>query len=244
MVLIRVIWLGKFLNRGSIMEKEKEKLTLREILKNKQYKAIIKLGFYFILIFVLIVYVRTAPTSTGKIQNGLNGESVELSSIYSKNFNFRYTLTIGNKDIVYNGKQYLNKVLFTDLSTNKKYFIQDSLVLEYSGDKYVLSNNPVQIFNYIDVELLAKILSESVKDDDDYVIEIDKFLDIIGKSKDNVEENNEEEILIETEQNDGQINKIVFNIPASLYPEKQIEDDFVLELEYFDFGKNEDFNVN
>lgn len=229
-------------------EKEKKKFKLIDLFRNKQYYAILNLVFYFILILVLIIGVRTTSNSSTniKLENKTNkiGSSVVegFDNIKKRNFEFKYTLELDDKKIVYEGREYNNKVSFKDLSTNKQYLIQDDITIEKQGNQSVLVSSPVQYFNYLDTEIIERILSKTRKDEEDYIISMNDFLSIVEENY-NPENKNDNEMFINLNKKNGIITQISMEITDFVNMTTGSIKKANLTLEYFDFGVVDDIEI-
>ena len=215
---------------------EKKKFKISDLYNNKRYYAIANLAFYGILIICLIIFVRGIPdpvennnnnNSNGTVQSSVEG----FSNIKNKNYNFKYTLVYDNKTVINTGKQSGNSITFT--VDDKEYFYQDGLFFEKENDKFVLCDYEIKYFDYFNVDIIEKFLSENKKQDETYVISKEKISEVLNK------ETNIESMSITLTKSNGIITKINFEIteisPMSVRP--------VVLLEYSDFGLVEEFNI-
>lgn len=225
---------------------EKKKITVKDIFTNKQYKAIASLIFYGCVILALIVFIRTTPTQTQTINNNNNSDTiVETSvpgfqSIKHKNFNFKYILEDGENKTVYEGKQSNNAISFLETSESlpekKEFFYEDGLFFEKENEKYVLSKFKINYFNFFDVDLLEKIISNSEIDEDEYIISVEKFGKIIG---DTSLTDPDKEISISMEKKNNTITKIELDLSELSADLTSI----FLDLEYSNFNLIDDFSL-
>ena len=220
---------------------EKKKLSFKEIVTNKQYRAIANLIFYGCIILALIILVRTTPSSNSngysKDRNGNNiiETSVDgFQDIKNKNFNFKYTLADGDTEKIYEGKQYNDVISFN--SSGKEYFLEDGIFLEKENDNYVLSKFDIEYFNYFDVDLLEKILSKCKISDNEYTISLNEFGKVIGSS-DLTDEDVYISIIVEKK------NKIITKLEFDLSEMIKTKEDLYLTLEYSNFNLIDEFSI-
>lgn len=228
-------------------ENKKKKFNILDIVRNKQYYAIANLVFYFILILLLVIMFRTSSSDTNKNNNSSNNgnQNTEVSqidgfdSIKQKNFNFKYTLKVDLKETVYEGKERENKIFFKDITNSKEYFIKDDVFLVKEKEQYVLTDSPVRYFNYLDVDIIESIISKSTKEEDEYIITIDEFANIISDN----DKTSNDEIYIELEKQNGIITKVTMDLTnyAELIDSKI--NDVKLTLQYYNFNLIEDFDI-
>lgn len=225
---------------------EKKKFKLIDLVKNKQYYAIANLVFYSCLILVLIIGIRTSPSTSDNSSNlNNNGSNAQTkiegySNIKNKNYNFKYILSVDNVKTEYIGKQRENKILFTDKTNNKEYFVQDNIVLVKENNKFVLSDFKTQYFNYLDVDVIEEILSLSTKDEDEYIITGENFEKIISSKG----ISDDYEIYIQIHKTNNIITKIDFDLTEYVTLNvKNIIGSVKLELEYSNFNLIEEFDI-
>ncbi|MGN1000806.1 MAG: hypothetical protein ACI4OG_02600 [Bacilli bacterium] len=228
-------------------ENKKKKFSILDIVRNKQYYAIANLVFYFILILLLVIMFRTSSSDTNTNNNSSNNgnQNTEVSQIdgfdgiKQKNFDFKYTLKVDLKETVYEGKERENKIFFKDITNSKEYFIKDDVFLVKEKEQYVLTDSPVRYFNYLDVDIIESIISKSTKEEDEYIITIDEFANIISDN----DKTSNDEIYIELEKQNGIITKVTMDLTnyAELIDSKI--NDVKLTLQYYNFNLIEDFDI-
>lgn len=229
-------------------EQQNKKFRLIDLIKNKRYYAILNLTFYSILIIVLIIGVRGGNNSTNNSLNNklnFNNETAIVDgfqNIKNKNFMFTYTLQKDNEKIIYEGKQNNNKIFFKNLQDNKEYVIQDSVILEKKEEQYVLTESPIQYFDYLNVDLIEQLLSKLRKDESDYILSMNDFIAIIN-SEEKTNEYYDEDIFVEVKKQNNIITELVFNITPFVSLKESNVNSVKLYLQYKDFGLVEDFEI-
>ena len=229
-------------------KEEKSRFHIIDIFRNKQYYAIANLSFWFIIIIILIVMMRISNPSVNSdsIKTSTNVENEFVSNIdgftniKNKNFKFKYILTLSNEEIIYDGKQRNDKILFNDIKLNKEYYVQNDMVLEKEGTNYVLSKNPVKYFNYLDIDLIEKILLNSHLEENEYIISCTDFSKNISDEK----EFNDEYIYIQLIKTNDIITKVIIDLGEYVNAVDSNIKSAKLELQYYDFNQVEDFNIN
>lgn len=223
---------------------EEKKFKLIDIFRNKRYYAIANLVFWFGILLVLIIIARLTP-ETNNVNNSENDLEIKsefsgFSYIKNKNFNFKYTLLVNKENMstetIYEGKEYNSKILFKD-NKNNEYFIQDNLILKKEKGNFVLSKNPCEYFDYLNVDLVEKILLKSTLDSDGgYILPLNEYLEILGQ---NVEETDKTIYIDITKNDQGVITTIEMDLSETNQTLKSVE----LKLEYSSFGEIEDFDI-
>ena len=229
---------------------EKKKFKLIDLIKNKQYYAILNLTFYSILIIVLIIGVRSGESNKTNKPLGTNESSVVeqktivegFQNIKNRNFEFAYTLETDNVKTIYTGKQSNKKVYFKDTTNNKEYMIQENITLEKKGEQYILSDSPISYFNYIDIELIEKILSKLTKDETDYIISLKDFVSIV-EDEEQIDENFDDDIFVEIKKQNNVITELTLDITCFVNLNQTDIKEAKLNLKYQNFGLVEDFEI-
>ncbi len=223
---------------------EEKKFKLIDIFRNKRYYAIANLVFWFGILLVLIIIARLTP-ETNNVNNSENDLEIKsefsgFSYIKNKNFNFKYTLLVNKENMstetIYEGKEYNSKILFKD-NKNNEYFIQDNLILKKEKDNFVLSKNPCEYFDYLNADLVEKILLKSTLDSDGgYILPLNEYLEI---TEQNIEETDKTIYIDITKNDQGVITTIEIDLSETNQTLKSVE----LKLEYSSFGEIEDFDI-
>lgn len=218
------------------VEKEK-KFKISEIFTNKRYYAIANLVFYSVLILILIASVRSNPTSkvNGSDNNNAQGNYVEgFQHIKSKNFNFMYVVKSKEQEIIYDGKQRDDKILFVNQLDKKEYFKQKGIILEKKENDYVLNTTFKSYFDFFDVDLINDILQSARFEDGEYFISNKDFSEKVGfpQTEDTVYG-----AYIQTIKQNDIITSIVFDFSEI---DTNIE---TITLQYKNYGLVEDFDI-
>lgn len=227
-------------------ENENKKFSIVELFKNKQYYAILNLSFYSLLIIALIVFVRVGSgNGTSQQDQNINGntttsEVIGFDYIKNKNFEFSYSLKIDSSDLLYQGKQFGNKILFTDITNNKDYYVNEDIYLVKQENQYILTESPLQYFNYLSVELIESILKATISDENELVISLGEFLTIIGNTTDY---NSDDDIIINLVKQNNNIRKIEMDITSYIQLTRPEIENAFLVLDYSNFNLVEDIKI-
>jgi len=227
-------------------ENKNKKFNIVELFKNKQYYAILNLSFYSLLIIALIIFVRVGSgNATGRQDQNIDGnttasEVAGFDYIKNKNFEFSYNLKIDSSDLLYEGKQSGNKILFKDLTNNNNYFVNEDIYLVKQESQYILTESPLQYFNYLAVDLIENILKATKSDENELVISLKEFLTIIG---DNTDYNSDDDIIINLVQQNNNISRIEMDITSYIQLTKPEIENAFLVLNYSNFNLVEDIKI-
>ena len=214
--------------------KEKFK-NLKELMADKKYGSLIKLGLWFIFLLFVVIYVRVlnskqpkyAPTE--KLPETITEGVKPLKDVNSYEFSFEYTF---NNDVfLVTGKRYNTKWLIN--YNDNEYYFDDSDMLKENEPAtnienfyYILMLDAKKIYEYL---LTAEIIYKQ------------EFADNVVKinSKFNLEDS---EIIIET----SELNNQLENISANLTNYCILKDENCLSLKvlikYSNLNLVEDFN--
>ncbi len=231
------------MDNNEVKEEKKKKFNVLDIFRNKRYYAIANLSFWSVIIIILSICVRVSEPQS-EINSPNTGQTqiqtIEgFEKIKKKNFRFKYSLLLSNNSYVFEGKQSNDKILFNDVKNNKEYFIKNDVVLVKNNNNYILDKTPVKYFNYIDVELIEKILLSSQLEDTKYIISCNDFSKII--MNDNIFE--DKHIYITLIRTTGIITKIQMDLGEYVNSIDSNVKSAKLDLEYYDFDLVEDFDI-
>lgn len=223
------------------MKDKKDKLTFKEFISNKQYRAILYLGVYFIIFLVLILMVRLSPNKISTRTNTKEDTIITegFNSIKNKNYNFKYTLSIDGKEETYIGKQNNDKILFTYL--NDEFFINGGVNSKKQGTDYIIKKDGVyKYFDFFDIALLEKIFEKSEENGENHKISLTNFIEIIG-SDINVE--NDDFLDVKIVKHNNIITEIDIDLTKyALLLNEKIEN-VSLKLEYSNFNLIDEFDI-
>lgn len=146
--------------------KKNKKINIKEILQDKQKRAILILGLYFIFFLFLTISIRSnykeqAPDTTAEIiNNEFAPEKISMDS-----YSYEYKIMKEGTLNIYKGKKYKNKEQF--IFNNNEYFKENEQVFKKnvgnSVDDFTWEEveNPLIYSEYLDFDYLNKILEKS-----------------------------------------------------------------------------------
>ena len=140
----------------------KLKKFINVIKTDKQKRAWLVLFGYFIFFFVVVLMIRTAPTNDSNISN-TNLKNIDISSIKNNNYHYKYTINIDRNNIVYEGETSNNKSLFYKSinGASENYYEESDVYYIKINGIWTTSTNPYDLYSFIDIETIEKILEES-----------------------------------------------------------------------------------
>ena len=229
------------------MKKKKKKLVFNS-LRDERIRSTIIMAFYIALFLVLIINIKTNKNSDIVKKEEKNNliNSIEDVKKYldSNNFSFTYVLKIDDQNYIYMGKKYDYKSKFSyqrNIEKDNYYQSSKEFYIE-KNDDYVRTDNPFQYFDFSDSSMISKLITESSYNKRDNIYEINNvdFSKVI-KGKDILKNKNINTIDISF--TDSDIVRVTIDFTNYV---KEIEDNhnlIVLDLEYRDFGKIADFQI-
>lgn len=208
---------------------KKEKLTLKEKLKDKRERAKIELIAYGIFFIGVIIFARVLGGYTKNIDtNNLDTNSF-INTIKD---NYEYDIQITLNDSIY---QYYGKVLGNNSTINlkvdnqiNKYYLMNKKYYALEEENYILTDEetvyPYIDYRYLNIKNIMKYISIATKENKTYKI---KLSDIIL--------NNESEEYITIKVEEGDKNIIVDYTELFKITEKNIEK-MVVNITYNNIG--------
>lgn len=234
---------------NNVNETNERKFKVTDLITNKRYTAILNLVLGFGTIIILIIMIRmsggSVPNNTD-INNNNVSEVEGFNNIKGKNFNFKYILKENEKQVVYEGKQRENKILFTDITNKNEYYVIGDVVSMKKGNDYIISNNPSKYFDFFDVDLVEEIISKAKSDGEEYTISNESFASIINSGDTNIKEVDDDEssgdIYIDITKSNEVIVKIEFDFEEYTPLTYKNVKTATLTLEYSNFNLIDDFS--
>jgi len=250
------------MNRSEPNTSKKNKLSMKDIMTDRKYRARAILVFYAILFTIVIIWSRSLPETVDKPKNNSKEETpnakVEeeifegFELIAEKNFEFTYTFELNKNKIISSGKKHENKEQFISTvneNDSVDYLVDGSFVKakDKSKDKYVEINKPFIILDYFDISLINKILLASVKiSETELTISNSELCLLINCSFENEEAINKIELDL---KNNNIVNIKIDCLSLMSSVELNPEESELIEkasiiLEYKNFNLVENFNIN
>lgn len=133
---------------------------IKEIKKQKNGKAILFFGFYFVFFLILILFVRFAPRHPIGKSNYENGTPIYFSYgvLNSKNYNFNISVNIDDNNNSYVGEK--NGDIESFEFNSKKYYRNNDDYYELN-DKWGKVDNPYVGYSFIDGQNIIKLVNSS-----------------------------------------------------------------------------------
>ena len=236
---------------------DKQDFTPRDIIDNKQYRAILILVFYAIFFIGIIISARSNfNKNKSKTENKTENKTEEkttkkdnLNGFYTSknaNFEYKYTLVIEDKTMhtkVYEGKKYKDKDSYTLTEDGKvkTYTSDEEYTFEKKDGQTILSENTYYLINYFNPDVISSIVKKSVYvDNNNYTInnrELGKLLKSSVSMAD-VKENS-----IKLYYTQDKITKIEINYSNYANTLDNKVKSAKLTLEYKSFDSVEDFDI-
>ncbi len=233
-----------------------KKVNWKEKVKEPKFKAYVFFGFYAVFFLVLIIMIRTSParkeenpTLTPSSSNTPVEDNVNI-----KNYQYIYTVNEDDHSLVYMGKAYDHKELFTFVNetTNTYYRLNDHFFKKVEGN-FVVDSNPYLYESFYNVDNLDELIKnkDAFQEGNEatYTVPISDILDIYYPEENYngfvVDEIEDVKVTV-TEINE-KIVKVVFQLdPLAKYLSQVEEASFThltITLEYYDYGKITDFDM-
>lgn len=206
----------------------------------KRIKALIFLGIYLIL-FIVIITSNQKNNITK--ENKIDKDNIQnTKQLENANFEYKYTIILDDLTCIYNGKKYEHKDLYTLIcnSEEKYYYTNNGITLVKENDKYVLTDKIYYLFDYLEIDNILKILKNVVKDNNMYTITNIKLGDITTIFN-NSNQTNQVNIYYDSNKN---ISKIELNLLNYAKYVGKANDKAQIILEYFSYGKVNNFNIS
>ncbi len=140
------------------MKEKKEKLRFREIWKNKRYRAMIILGFYFVFFLFLIGSIRS---SRGNVPPTSDTTTTNISFESLDNYEATYTFTIDSASHFVYTTRYQEEEVIEVEETNEEYYIKGDTF--YSVKDQKLETTSDQLYGLSFFKLRPDELSKLLK---------------------------------------------------------------------------------
>ena len=159
-------------------EKKKEKLTLRERLKDKRERAKIELMLYAVFFVGVIIFARILGSNSNYVEDTNNITEESFISTLEDNFEYYTIVTINDNTYEYYGKvlgnnSTINLKVDNQIKSyylmNKKYYVQEegNYILTEEEEVYPYINN-----RYLNIDNIKNYLELSTKDNDTYKVKL------------------------------------------------------------------------
>ena len=241
---------------------KKNKISMKDIMTDRKYRARAILAFYAILFTAVIIWSRSMPEipkkkDTNKEENNavVKEEIFEgFELISEKNFEFTYTFTLNENKIISSGKKHKNKEMFISTVNDEEsieYLVDGSFVKakDKTKNKYVEINKPFIMLDYFDVTTINKILLKSEKvSETELTISNKELCLLINCTTENEEDINKIKLELKND-NIVSIDIDCLSLMPSLNLNPEGEEEELVEkaniiLEYKNFNLVENFDIN
>ena len=135
--------------------------NIKNILKTPRGKAISFFSFYLIFFIVIIVMIRSNPST---LDDDVITPKFDFSLIESNNYHFHYQDVLGNSSIIYDGDRNNDSALFTksDSVNSLSIYSSGSIYLgKGTNNEYVMIDNPYLFPELKDLDSIKKMLNKA-----------------------------------------------------------------------------------
>lgn len=143
---------------------KKFKNIVEEIKSDPQKKAWFFLAGYFIFFLIIILMLRTNYSSNSYDTNtNSNLKDFSIYNIKKENYHFKYTVSLDQSIITYEGEVNNSKSLFNKNNNGiveNYYKLEDTYYNKVNG-VWTISNNPYILSSFTDIEKIEKILENA-----------------------------------------------------------------------------------
>ena len=221
-------------------EGQEKKFNIKELFSNKQYRAILILVFYAVLFVIIISSIRLNNNPI-KVDNDNemsqdDGEVLKgYELIHNNNFAYKYTVSLDDRVITYDGKKNGNKEEFivSDGENVRTYYINDKDIFIKNADTYTKSDKPYFVFDFFDTAIVENILKGSIFDEEQQVISNKSLQNIVSEYNINIEDGNNTITVSYRNYNITQISLDLSNYSKAI---GEPYNSLIITLEYYDFN--------
>lgn len=197
---------------------------IKELLKNKRYRALIILGLYLVFMSFVVMSIRTAPTNETKVDNRL--EEFKLKT----NYNYTYTIKTTKDEIVETktilGTRYNNK---NQLIYEDKTYLFDNVLIGFPINEIDLSK--------LTYDYIYSYIKESTNINDIYTLKLSNFMKIVN----GVNITSENNILINILFTNNIVNQIEIDLTKYVNFNQELYDQYIVTINYSNIGNVVDF---
>lgn len=206
---------------------KKEKMTLKERLKDKRERAKIELMAYGIFFLVVIVFARLLGSTSNNIENNNSAETSSFITKLEDNYEYDMLVTINENTYKYYGKVLGNNSTINLETEDKKYsyYLMNKKYYALEEENYILTDEeevyPYIDYRYLNIKTIKEYISIATKENNTYKVKIKNII-INADSEEyftiNIEEGDKNIVIDYTpllKIINKNINKVVVNITYS-----------------------------
>ncbi len=165
------------------------KKEVKQLWSNPKGKALIKIGIYTLLIFIIVIYLSLSNIFSNHINtnnsNNINNNSKTIIEKLNNNYAFKYEINIeedSNYTYIYEGKVKDKKMIITKIEDDIKsnyYILNDKYYLK-KEDSYLLVSEKslydVIDYEYLNIDNIKTYLNLADKNGDNYQIKVSDII--------------------------------------------------------------------
>lgn len=233
-----------------MMDKIKKFIKLLKDLNNTpRGKAVLFFGFYAIFFIALFIFMAIGRSKNYNSNNiNYNTSKISFASLKG-DFEYSYKFYIDEDISIYNGKRKNNDEIF--IFNNLEYYNADGTFYQKSNGNYVTVDNPYIYREFMDIDIIKNLIdvssffSKTEYENGDIMYNYKITTSTIIKELENLNTDiddipNEISVYMSKDRN---IKNIKFNLNSYGLFKHISMNRFVIELNYFNYGKVIDFNV-
>lgn len=227
-------------------------INIRKILKNPQYRGIIVLALYFVFFLIIIIGLRTTNSNSSSSNQQKNDSNFEydLTIINSNNYYFSYEVDLNNNKIVYDGKKYADKEMFTKTSDSgvESFYNYNDNYFKNINNVWSKTENPYLFPDFRTYTVIEKLLTTATYESKtefnnkskiyNYQISTTSINKIVDKINIDIADNPNTILITTNEQN--QVIRIEMNLNSYISYKNQSNNQLKLILNYSKFGEVEE----
>lgn len=227
-------------------------INIKKILKNPQYRGIIVLALYFVFFLIIIIGLRTtnSNSSSNMQQKTDNNFEYDLTIINSNNYYFSYEVDLNNNKIVYDGKKYADKEMFTKTSDSgvESFYNYNDNYFKNINNVWSKTENPYLFPDFRTYTVIEKLLTTATYESKtefnnkskiyNYQISTTSINKIVDKINIDIADNPNTILITTNEQN--QVIRIEMNLNSYISYKNQSNNQLKLILNYSKFGEVEE----
>lgn len=163
-------------------ENKKEKLTLKEKLKDKREKAKLELIIYSIFFVIILVFARVTSSNIPSNNDGNNIKKESFIYLLKDNYAYNIILEINNDKYEYSGKVLGNNgsINIRTKDTTDSYFLMNKKYYILENGNYILTTEeevyPYIDYHYININNIKEYIELGTKELDTYKVNVQDIL--------------------------------------------------------------------